>query len=120
MIIYDTTIPYIEDEIKRLEWLRSQPLPFTISPPRISKEYTEECIRYCTEANEKQKKINELIKETTKQELKLIKAMHLKKSKEIKKDTKKIINFVKTDIIDTFIKDIPSFKRIRCINDLKT
>ena len=46
--------------------------------------------------------------------------MHLKRSKEIKKDTKKIINFVKTDIIDTFIKDIPSFKRIRCIKDKTT
>ena len=41
MIIYDTTTPYIEDEIKRLEWLRSQPSPFTISPPILSKEYQE-------------------------------------------------------------------------------
>ena len=120
MIIYDTTTPYIEDEIKRLEWLRSQPSPFTISPPIISKEYQEECIKYCTEADEKQKKINELIQETTQQELKLIKAAHLKKAKEIKKDTKNNINFIKADIIDTFIKDIRSFKRIRCINDKQT
>ena len=115
--IETTQDEYIEDEIKRLEWLRSLPIPFTIPAPGISKEYLEECIKYCTESNEKQKTINELRKETSKQELKLIKASYLNKSREIKKEKTVKINFPNNDIIDVLEKEIRSFKRIRCIRD---
>ena len=148
-VINDITIPYFEDENKRIEWLRSQPTTYTITPSiindtaisytedennitqwlgsqptsfiitqsGINEQYLEACRIYCMRDSDQQKILNDLRKETTKQEVKLIKATHRKRCVEIKKDTIKYIRVIDSNSFEAVMKNMKSFKRIRCIRD---